>query len=96
MSNSALSFLYIVRLVELSSNVPPSKVVSKHDYADRKSASAAILSDLPEITNNNAKDPEAEDKKNVYRKNFYVSKPFEDVNIDFKHTSTIRNALYIT
>lgn len=37
---------------------------------------------------------EEADRRNIYRRNFYVSKPFTELNKDFKYQSQLLNAQY--
>jgi hypothetical protein len=58
------------------------------EYTERKSVNSSTPNPI-------SKNVEEEDKKNVYRSNlFAISKPFEDVNKDFKYKPDISNAMY--
>jgi hypothetical protein len=73
-------------LVDQQTNVPASKLVSQREYLRKKISQDSIRSLPP------AERGEEADKRNVYRKNLYVSKPLDDINKDFKHQELIRNA----
>lgn len=78
----------LIRLSERDFKVQPSKLVPLSEYSERKSVGSH--SPAPAASKN----VEEEDKKNVYRSNlFAISKPFEDVNKDFKYNPDIRNAM---
>jgi len=70
-------------------NVPLSQIVSKNEYDSKKREEK--YSSLPP-----AERGEESDKRNVYRKNLYVSKQAEEINKDFKNQALIRNAASIS
>jgi len=63
-----------------------SKIISKEQYENNRSASVEFSPTAA------AERGEEADKRNVYRKNLFVSKPFTDINKDFKFQPLIRNA----
>jgi len=72
--------------LESMSNVPVSNVVSQDAYKTLRSTSTGFDS-AP-----SAQRGEEADRRNMYRKNFYISKPFADLNKDFKFQPLVRNA----
>jgi len=70
------------------SHVPTSKIISPEEFKAIKSSSDGFSLTMA------AQRGEEADKRNVYRKNLYVSKPFVEINQDFKFQPLIRNAQY--
>ena len=77
--------------------MPPSKLVDPKEYKEMR---GSAISDVPALTspgnalpaNEKEETNEEKDKKNMYRRNLYVSKPYEDINKDYKFKPPIRNA----
>jgi len=84
--------MILLRLAESQTNLPTAKIVDAAEYARRRAASSEKLS-ISAAPNLEERGEEA-DKKKVYRKNLYVSKPFQDLNKDFKYQPLIHNAMY--
>jgi len=70
------------------SHVPASKIVSPEEFQAIRSSSDGFSLTAA------AQRGEEADKRNVYRKNLYVSKPFVEINQDFKFQPLIRKAQY--
>ena len=68
--------------------VPASKVVSSEEFKAIRSSSDGFGMTAA------AERGEEADKRNVYRKNLFISKPFTEINKDFKFQPLIRNAQY--
>ncbi len=68
-----------------ANTVPLSQIISQEEYKNLHSSTGFALAPTAERG-------EEADKRNVYRKNLFVSKPFVDLNKDFKFQPLIRNA----
>jgi len=66
--------------------VPPSKLVSSEEFKNIRSSSDGFSLTMA------AERGEEADKRNLYTKNLYVSKPFTEINKDFKFQPLVRNA----
>jgi len=68
------------------SNVPTSKIIEEGAFKSLRATSQGfIVESVPERG-------EEADKRNMYRKNFFISKPFTELNKDFKFQPLVRKA----
>jgi hypothetical protein len=76
-------------LREAAHNAPFSKVLDKEDYEKLRESKTFDARPIAPDRGEEA------DKLNSYRRNFFISKPFLDINKDFKFQPLVRNAAYI-
>jgi hypothetical protein len=80
--------LILSRQLKQVKNVPLSRVVSQEEFRVLRG-----ISQQSEHSPSPTRGEEA-DKRNIYRRNFYVSKPFAELNKDFKYQSQLPSAQY--